>query len=360
MADSFDRNDRVRHPTFGIGTVVDIQKDDIVEVVFDVGGRRRLSLKYVKLALIPLEEEARLIEESQRLIESTFEDPDAPDAHGHRPHLALITDDVPMFISQVLPTALKESLVVRCWADDHVPLLVFPPEEPRAAPVVWPTQYYGVIMLLRPNEKTEVYECISAYPWFSEGTHHVVLLDRAHPWHSRVEGHLSGTVKGVPLVFFDTLFARHKAYYASGSAYRFSLLGMAVSCDVLETTGFEVRDPEVIRMLRGTTGQEENEPESFKISAGGMVALHHADGADRDAYEFQGPVKTVSETDFLGQKMWQVLVTIAVSPEDGSDIDLVVYVPHKSLKGELVPRRGDDIRGTLWLQGYLVCPEEQG
>ncbi|MGE5238511.1 MAG: hypothetical protein ACM3ON_06900 [Chloroflexota bacterium] len=359
MIRRFDIHDRVRHPAFGLGTIVDVENNDVVEVLFDIGGRRRLSLKYARLSLVTLEEEARMVEESQRFMDETFAYADGADDHGHGAHLAVITDDVTMFITKVLPAALKESNVVRCWGDDHVPFISLPPEEPKAVTAVWPTQYYGVIMLIRLNEESDTYECISAYPWFSEGTEHSVLLERVYPWHSRVEGQLSGTLRGMPVTFFDALYARHKAYYVSGRSYRFVLKGIAYSCEAVPSAAAEITDPDVIRILGGPDEGEESEQPLLRIETGGLAAFHPVEGWDRDDYHFQGPVRNVFETDFLGRKTWQVRVTIALSPEDDSPIDLDVYVTSKSLKGERTPQEGDELRGTLWLQGHLSHPESE-
>lgn len=358
MAAIFERNDRVRHPTFGLGTVMDVQRDGVVEVLFDVGGRKRLSLQYARLSLISLEEEVALLQESQRYIEETFAPADDPDAHGHARHLSVITEDVSMFISQVLPTALKESSVIRCWGDEHVPVVVLPPEEPRAVSVVWPTQYYGVMMLIRLNEKSDTYECISAYPWFSEGTSCTITVDKIHPWHSRVEGHVTGTLRGLTVTFFDALFARHKTHYVSGRLYRFILMGIAYSCEAVASTSLEITDPDVIRILTGKSDRDEGAQRALRIETGGLAAFYPIEGWDRNDYHFQGVVREISETDFLGQKTWQVRLTIGTSPDDGSDVDIDVYVTRRSLKSDRLPRKGDELRGTLWIQGYLICPDE--
>ena len=355
---TFGKNDRIRHPTFGFGTIVDINENGFADVLFDAGGRKRLSLKYARLSLVSLEEEAALIAKSQRFYDETFAPADDPQAHGHRPHLALITEDVTMFINEVLPTALRESSVVRCWADEHLPVIVFPPEEPKAVNVSWPSRYYGVMMLIRVNEQTETYECISAFPWFGDGSLHRILLQGVFPWASRVEGHVTGTIGGLPVTFFDALFARHKAYYVSGKFYRFVLLGIAYACEAEKPEGFVVTDPEVIRILTGAGEGDENALSQMRIETAAEPVFRPVEEGDRGDYHFQGPVRAVTDTGLFGQKVWQVRVTVARSPEDGSDTDLDIYVARKALKGDRQPQAGDELKGTLWLQGHLVSPEE--
>ncbi len=62
---TLNKNDRVRHPKFGPGTIIEVTEDNRVEVLFDNIGRKRLDLKYANLVIISCEEEERIVTDPQ-------------------------------------------------------------------------------------------------------------------------------------------------------------------------------------------------------------------------------------------------------------------------------------------------------
>ena len=73
---------------------------------------------------------------------------------------------------------------------------------------------------------------------------------------------------------------------------------------------------------------------------------------DRDNYQFRGPVRDVAAFDgWLGQSGWKVRVGV-MQFEDGS-ADLDVFITERAWASPEPPRVGQDIEGSLWLQGRL-------
>ena len=77
---------------------------------------------------------------------------------------------------------------------------------------------------------------------------------------------------------------------------------------------------------------------------------------DRDDYSFHAPIRRVEEIDMLDQPGWRVRATIMRSLDDDRDIDLDIVVMRKVWETASPPTVGEDIEGTLWLQGRLWHP----
>ena len=89
-----------------------------------------------------------------------------------------------------------------------------------------------------------------------------------------------------------------------------------------------------------------------------MAALVPISEWDSDDYQFRGPVKSVKEIEMLGQTGWKVRATLLRHLSDDSESDLDIIITSKVWKDKSPPQIGDDIEGTLWLQGYLWYPEK--
>lgn len=84
---------------------------------------------------------------------------------------------------------------------------------------------------------------------------------------------------------------------------------------------------------------------------GSSIFLPLADW-DRDDYEFRGPVRSVTAfSGWLGQSGWKVRVSVMRFENESADLD--VFVTERAWAGAEPPRVGQDIEGSLWLQGHL-------
>lgn len=354
---SFCQNDRVHHPLFGLGTVSEVTASGRVEVIFDSIGKKWIALKHVDLRVVSPEEEAQIKAAATREPVETFAPPDDEGQHRHGNHWEIFTDDVGTFLGATLPVALKKSGKVPCWGENRPAPYELPPDEPKGALLIWPIPRQGMLLVIKLAQEHGPNELISAYPWFCEGTQQRILLEQVHPWHNRLEAQIKATVGDMSMTFFDALYAQHKGFYKAGKTYQFILSGFAYSCAVIEAQPIIISDPETIRLYRSTDEDDPNDLSPITVETKGMAAFFPIEEWDRDEYQFQAPVKQVTETALFEQKTWRIRATIGHHMEDDSDIDLDIYVPEKSLRGGKVPEAGDDISGTLWLQGYLWYPE---
>ena len=73
---------------------------------------------------------------------------------------------------------------------------------------------------------------------------------------------------------------------------------------------------------------------------------------DRDDYQYRGPVRGVATfEDWMGQSGWKVRVGVMQFGAEGADLD--VFVTERAWSGREPPCVGQDIEGSLWLQGRL-------
>ncbi|MGH7884264.1 MAG: hypothetical protein ACRENO_01065, partial [Thermodesulfobacteriota bacterium] len=172
---------------------------------------------------------------------------------------------------------------------------------------------------------------------------------------NRVEAQIEGEIKGIQVTFFDSLYGRHKTFYRFGMYYEFVLAGFAYSCSVIDPPPLELTDPKIIEILR--KDEDDKNLSSIQIETKGMASIIQMEDGDRDDYQFHAPVRSVEEIEIMGQHIWNIRATILRSSENDNevDIDIDIYVTKNALEGE-VPKPGQDIAGTLWLQGYMVLP----
>jgi hypothetical protein len=289
------------------------------------------------------------------------------DAGGHGDHWSMFADNPSQLIGQILPQAVREAQSAMCYADTSgarpMPL---PSEEPAGTVLSWPMQRFGVFLIVQLSEGHKGGELASAFPRASDGVEHVVDLEVVRLWPNRLEAQIEGVVGNgaMPIVFFDPLFARHRGFYQKDGRYRFIFTGFPYRIEVCDSPPIVINDPERVRAMRRATepqvSTEETDSEPIVIQTKGMAALFPLQDAGADDYQFQGPVKSVTELDakMLGCRTWRVRVTVARFSElSDEDFDIDLYVTEKALESGALPKIGDDVRGILWLQGYLWMPE---
>lgn len=82
------------------------------------------------------------------------------------------------------------------------------------------------------------------------------------------------------------------------------------------------------------------------------VLMAYSQAVSTDDYQLRAPIKQVTEfQDFLGQEGWRVRATVFRFGDEDADLDIVIT--RRAWSGDQPPHVGQDIEGTLWLQG--IC-----
>jgi hypothetical protein len=108
-----------------------------------------------------------------------------------------------------------------------------------------------------------------------------------------------------------------------------------------------MNNPEVYKVLH----PEGQEPRPFTVSFdGAKILLPHSQG-DKDDYSFQTAIEELAALDFLGYPLYRLRGTFMLVHDQPFRLDL--YAGEHVCQG-YNPEIGDEIRGTLWLQGRLI------
>lgn len=341
--------DRVVHKRYGRGTVLSAPAGPTIRVRFEGLGEYSFVPDTPHLRPLSAGEEARQVEAERRGYEQTFAPVDALEDHFHGDHWAVLEAEAVEFCS-LLPEIVAGGVLRDPF---EVPRLYLPPEEPHGINLTWPVPREGVVVAVRIGRGEDPNEVMGVYPRIQLGTQHRVAIERVYPWEGLVEGQIEAILGDAVVTFFDVFYATHKWCYRAGREYEFILTGLAYDCRVVDSEPMAIRDPEAVRVFAEASGRPGDGGSPVEIQTRGMAMLLPLAKGDRDDYQFQGPVKEVTATDFLGRAVWRLRVTVLRRLADNADIDLDVYAAPRCFPEDRPPRVGDDVRGVLWLQGYL-------
>ena len=205
---------------------------------------------------------------------------------------------------------------------------------------------------------------VSAYPE-CDGAEVRVKLTKIHEWAAGVEATLEGMVLGEAerqIAFFDTRYALHKGTYRIGETYTFRLSAFAYNAEVVPNPAREFRMfGEEAAKRRAAMGQKPEfekdgsvKPLIFRMDQ--MVAFFQSSAAYPDDAECQSPVfKPVKSLTMCDTPFYRLEIAIA-----REDSDVIVPLLVKQSFFPVKPRKGDPIRGHLWLQGYCLDASDGG
>jgi len=197
----------------------------------------------------------------------------------------------------------------------------------------------------------------SAYPVLLKGIRHAVTLDHFEPWKYGIEGWIHGhiTDASVPICFFDTRYYAGSAIYQPGQVLDVSLAGLAYFLRPIQLRSFEIKEGPMWEMERqrrldeGDSHAEAERPVEIHMT-GASIFLPRGGKNVLDEAQFQGVVDAIESFEHDGQTIYR-LEMIVLRPDD-HECRLPVFVSEHVLDG-YVPRLGEDVEGTMWLQGQI-------
>jgi hypothetical protein len=349
--------DRVIHPKFGMGIVTEDAHAGRVEVIFDQHGKKLLDLRYARLRLVTEEDDAKAHALNLAHV-ATFhaESPESQHFPGTRWKPFFDDPERPL---RDLPEILICGIATGGFSEfeSHKPPFRSPPEWLRAVYFRWPAQPLSLLAALaNRNDRAQV---AALYPYVGGGAEHTISLRKVLVWNGGLEAHIEAEIGGLPITFFDSLHVSNRGWYLAGDHYQFILAGIAYRCAPAESHVFQAKLP--LRVLEIFDAEISSAPaqdseRTVEIHTEGMAALLPIRGWDRDDYHFRGPVRAVKPIEMLEQFGWMLRVTVLRANADGSDIDIDVVVTCKVWGLATPPEVGQDVEGSLWLQGQLWYP----
>ena len=263
------------------------------------------------------------------------------------------------FLANWIPRSIAEGAVI--GGTKQAIACDFGERLPKAMPML----YLGdvkhpqrLVILLAVNEAGKRNTLVSVYPE-CDGAEVEVRLTSIHEWAAGVEATLEGTVLGEAerqIAFFDTRYALHKGTYRIGETYTFRLAAFAYNAQVVPKPEREFRmTGEEAARRRAAMGQKpefekDGSVKPLVFTMDQMVAFLQSSAAYPDDAEFQSPVfAPVREVKGFDTSFYRLEIAIA-----REDSDIVVPLIARQSLFATKPRKGDPIRGHLWLQGRLA------
>ena len=196
---------------------------------------------------------------------------------------------------------------------------------------------------------------VGGYPAF-EGLPEETLIEQAHIWSNGISGVVA--VRDIrmqtSLAFFLSGFFQHVPQLQFGTRAVFQLSALAFSLRKAEFSEVEVEkkttayDTALKAFLRAYPHKKAGDfhPEELSFHGKGAMLPTEVVGV----WFFQGPVLAVEQVEFMGRRFFRLLTFFSGSGE--RSIRGFLYVAEHVLKG-YAPQVGDDLCGTVWLQGSM-------
>ena len=294
-------------------------------------------------------------EEWRRLQNETFTKEPPATKHFYGAHWPPFMADSIVIIKQ-FPDIIGKSVLAKGFADDarHAPPYAAPENWPTGFYLAWPKHGRGLLLEIQPQSDKNTLETFFPYVGVGDSSEHTLTLERVIVCENGLEAQIEATLGGAAIYFYDTLFSRNRGWYIAGKQYQFALAGIAYACarakDEIIKTSFNPKMAEALKDI----------PAWSKAIAAGEMELHTEGMAlfvpvkdwDKDEYEFRGTIKAVTPLEMLEQRCWRIRTTV-IRDGDNADIDLDIIVTQKVWGDNIPPSVGEDIKGTLWLQGEL-------
>ncbi len=203
---------------------------------------------------------------------------------------------------------------------------------------------------------------VGGYPAF-EGLPLEALIEQAHIWSNGISG--VAAVRDVrlqtPLAFFLTGFFQHVPQLQFGTRAMFQVAALAFSlrkaerAEVELVPGTPACDAALKAFLRANPHKKASDFRPEELSFHGKGALLPTEVVG--VWFFQGPVLAVEHVEFMERRFIRLLTLFFGSGE--RSVRGFLYVAEHVLKG-YEPQVGDDMCGTVWLQGSMEkYPEER-
>jgi len=212
--------------------------------------------------------------------------------------------------------------------------------------------YIGVVFGKVPSEDNV--QLISMFPCLAYGSEYTLSLEKVFVWSNGHEAQIEVDLGFTTINFYDTNYTLNRKWYLKDNKYTFQIMGIAYRCEPRVEKEIEVDPkPEVAEAL----GLSEN-TKKRTISLEGMSSFIPISDWDRDDYSFSGIIQEIYEVyiNMLNEKVWICSTRVLRSGGDTDDeliYDIDILVTSKTWKGNNIPQKGDDIEGSVWMQGKL-------
>jgi len=188
-----------------------------------------------------------------------------------------------------------------------------------------------------------------------------VRIDSVHEVSCGLEARISGVLGDAAVTFFDPLYCLNRDRYRPGSVADVELAGIAYSLSIvppeakLQTAVGEVSMAGAAVLLSAAKDNSVQANRTFgDEKAYGVGYIQQPDSFPLpDDYQFCAPVSDVEEFEIDAIPVWKFRSTVMRVHDGRQDVDIDIYATREGMPHAPAPVPGDEISGTLWLQGTL-------
>ena len=257
--------------------------------------------------------------------------------------------DSPDEIFGSVPEIIPISVPLKSFGDTYAGPHDIPTSWTMGGYLCWPNGNRGLVATLRATEDDT--ELMNVSPFAGAGMQVGIEIKKVHVWASGAEAQIEGIWGESPVSFFDLTFLRNRAWYEAGKRREFILAGIAYEAGAPKVDTLALAPDSQLAIWQRTHGDLAEGQDAYIGLEGSSIFLPIVDW-DRDDYQFRGPVRDVAAfDDWLGQSGWRVRVGVMQFGDESADLD--VFVTERAWNDGVPPRVGQDIEGSLWLQGRL-------
>jgi hypothetical protein len=189
------------------------------------------------------------------------------------------------------------------------------------------------------------------FPWVDKGQVYSFSLEKVYVWDNGHEAQIKIDIGFTSVCFYDIHYPLNKKWYLQGNSYKFQILGIAYEAMYRKETEIEVDTSEELAKALDI------EPGTMrKYTLTGMASFLCINSWDRDDYSFSGLITKVEEIylEMTNEKAWVCSTSVLKEGGgDGIEYDIDILITPKVWKKDKAPKVGDDIEGSLCLQGKL-------
>lgn len=224
--------------------------------------------------------------------------------------------------------------------------------------ITWPNTPLRALSLISNVREGGVshQHLVSGFPYAAGGLHQRLVIEEIIPWQNGIEAWIKASPPGddgPSLTFFDTRFYANRHLMKVGLEAEFILAGLAYFAEVAHPEPVVIAKEDTIRAMRAGTAQADD-LSPIEIHMEGAAILLPQDDYAPDEYEFQGPVKMIETFNVFDKAVTKLTLTVArLLDAIDSDIDIELFVGDHVWRTDERPLPGEDVRGLLWLQGFL-------
>jgi hypothetical protein len=265
---------------------------------------------------------------------------------GHGNHWEAIFPTVEEAI-RMLPTIIHHGGVISPLAPKDVHKLK--PGEYAAVhhPADQPLSYLAAIRAEKDSN-----QLVTFYPAINDGEENELEIESIAP-DDPEDGDFEGIIsainpQGVELTFFEPRFPINKTCLSERMVFKLAAIAYSVE---LAKTEFEISFGPLVDLERERVAKEGGDPASVTsvtVFAGELRCYLPHGHAD---FEFQSVVEEVSRFTVLNEEFFRL--KILLGPKDENPVAIALFVSKKAAGG-LVPKVGDALMGTGWLQGLAI------